>query len=62
MLIVCYIVCYIAKNIVRNIKMVAQKNEKKNWSMISFIHSGSEIRIYRVSSGNNLDQDDITNF
>ena len=23
--------------------------------MISFIHSGSEIRIYRVSSGNKLD-------
>ena len=41
----------------RCIKKTAEVAEKKecNWPMMSFTQSGSEIRIYRVSSDNKLD-------
>ena len=39
----------------KNTAEVTQKNSS-NWPMMNFIHSGSEIRIYRISSGKKLDR------
>ena len=44
------------KNCRCHFKICTKKSD--NWPMMSFIHSVSEIRIYRVSSGNKLDRID----